>query len=162
MKLEHFDKFVESLKEKVSEENRLFRSWVGDYSSDILNFINQHEEVEKAFQLKDAPGQYRQFNIFDHPSFIGVSSQDPTKISYLTWNAIVKHNLLRIKFRSKESEDVTIWKHIEDFKNEIHAPLTYTEATEDGSRVLNYTDFGQRLYDVIYNNVKKELENGGK
>lgn len=129
MRLEHFDKFVESLKEMVSEKNRLsektrlFRSWVGDYSSDILNFINQHEEVGKAFQQENAPGQYRQFNIFDHPSFIGVSSQDPSKISYLTWNAIVKHNLLRVKFRSKESEDVTIWKHIEDFKNELTLAL---------------------------------------
>lgn len=52
-------------------------------------------------------------------------------------------------------------KCIEDFKNEIHAPLTYTEATEDGSRILSYTDFGQRLYDVIYNNVKKSLEEDG-
>lgn len=53
-------------------------------------------------------------------------------------------------------------KCIDDFKKEIYAPLTYTEATEDGSRILSYTDFGQRLYDVIYNNVKKALEDGGK
>jgi hypothetical protein len=51
---------------------------------------------------------------------------------------------------------------IDEFKNNMGAPLTYTESCEDGTRILNYTDFGQKLYDIIYKNVKQELENASK
>lgn len=46
-----------------------------------------------------------------------------------------------------------------DLKKVIHSPLTYTEVGEDGSRTLSYSYFGQKIFDILYDNFKKHLEN---
>ena len=46
-----------------------------------------------------------------------------------------------------------------DLKEVIHAPLYYTEVQEDGSRTLELSDFGSRIYDILYLNFKKHTEN---
>jgi len=48
---------------------------------------------------------------------------------------------------------------MDELKKVIHAPLEYTEVAEDGSRTLNYTDFGQKIFDIIYDRFKNHLEN---
>lgn len=47
----------------------------------------------------------------------------------------------------------------EKLKKIIHSPMTYTELEEDGSRTLANTEFGQSIYDSIYDSVKNYLDN---
>ena len=41
----------------------------------------------------------------------------------------------------------------------IHSPMKYTELEEDGSRTLANTEFGQSIYDSIYDSIKNYLDN---
>lgn len=47
---------------------------------------------------------------------------------------------------------------MQELKNIIHSPLYYTEVGEDGSRTLLLSDFGEQIYDSIYKNYLKTLE----
>lgn len=49
-----------------------------------------------------------------------------------------------------------------DLKQIIHAPLYYTEVGEDGSRTLELTDFGEKIYDILYSNFKDHTEHVSK
>jgi len=37
--------------------------------------------------------------------------------------------------------------------------MTYTEVQEDGSRIVSNTEFGQCIYDSIYDSIKNHLDN---
>lgn len=41
---------------------------------------------------------------------------------------------------------------LQELKKVIHAPIEYTEIEEDGSRTVNYSDFGQKIFDILYDN----------
>lgn len=47
----------------------------------------------------------------------------------------------------------------EKLKKIIHSPMTYTEVQEDGSRIVSNTEFGQCIYDSIYDSIKNHLDN---
>lgn len=51
---------------------------------------------------------------------------------------------------------------LDSFRKFINFPLVYTETAESGEKFRNYTDLGQNLYDVVYLEVKKELDKNEK
>lgn len=48
---------------------------------------------------------------------------------------------------------------MQELKNIIHSPLYYTEVGEDGSRTLALSTFGESIYEILFNNYIKTLEN---